>query len=303
MSAAPTSLPAASDPATDAVRKHEVHFEPPVSQTPDASRSQAQQDNAEGSVGDADSLATRVKSGVFVDAVTPRRRGTEPEVVLTRELLESFYHLPLDTVAERLVLSKTTIKAACRRLGLSKWPFQHTGMRKQRRRMRVTRPEEAADSADSEHARILKATFHELMDNSDAPPSVQNVSLKRQRVGEEQLAPTVVMGEPLTTLPPGATLAGLQQSVLALSAMVTALSAADQQLALNKTFPGLAFLGIGATSAQAPTSWMPAPQLPGGNFAGSYKPEIVGGFQPWGPTSASFSASFGESSRIAEETG
>ena len=86
-----------------------------------------QQDNAWGSTGedDADSLATRVNASGFVDAVIPRRRGNEKKVVLTRELLESYHHESLDAVTEHLGLSKTTIKAACRRLGVPRWPFQH----------------------------------------------------------------------------------------------------------------------------------------------------------------------------------
>jgi hypothetical protein len=223
MSAAPTPVPAASD----AAKKHEVHFEPPVSQTPESSRPQAQQDNTEGSVGDVDSLATKVKSGGFVDAVTPRRRGTEEALVLTKEFLEKYHHLPLDTVTEHLGLSKTTLKAACRRLGLPRWPFQHTGPRK--RRVRVPKP---AQAEGFEHARTLKATFHELMDNTDTPPPAETVSLKRQRVGEVQMAPTTTLGVPFTSPPPGATLASLQQSVSLLSSMVTALSAVDQQLAV-----------------------------------------------------------------------
>ena len=38
--------------------------------------------------------------------------------LLTRELLANYFHESLDTVAEKMMVSKTTIKAACRRLGL-----------------------------------------------------------------------------------------------------------------------------------------------------------------------------------------
>ncbi|KAJ1489022.1 hypothetical protein T484DRAFT_1744218 [Baffinella frigidus] len=279
MSSAPPPLPATSDAATDVARMQETYLEPPMPLTPEAPRLQAQQDNAGG-------------SGV-VDVVTPRRRLNEPKVALTRELLESHYHEPLDTVSERLGLSKTTIKAACRSLGLAKWPYQHTGARK--RRMGVPKSEQDANSV---LARTLTATFHELMGNN-TPPSVENVSLKRQRVGGEQMAPTTTLGAPLSLLPatlpylqpmhlqshpalsamgsesdqqlalstpltsplPGAsTLAGLQamqrQSVLALSAMVTALSASDQQLALSTAVQGQAFAG------QAPPPWTSVPSNP-----------------------------------------
>ncbi|KAJ1489021.1 hypothetical protein T484DRAFT_1886360 [Baffinella frigidus] len=252
MCSAPPPLPATSDAATDGRCPDSVTSNAPVPLTPEAPRSQAQQDNAGG-------------SGV-VEAVTPRRGRNAPKVELTRELLESHYHEPLDTVAERLGLSKTTIKAACRSLGLAKWPYQHTGSRK--RRMGVPKSEQ---DADSEHARTLKATFHELMSNTDNPPSAEQVSLKRQRVGEAQMAPTTALGAPLSLLP--ATLPYLQpmhlQSDPALSAMG---SASDQQLALHAAVQGQAFSG------QAPPPWTPAPLLQGGNLAGTYS----GNFMPEG---------------------
>jgi hypothetical protein len=252
MCSAPTPVPAASDATTDAARTYEVHFEPAFAQTPDASRSQAQQDTPLGR--GEDSLATRVNSDGFVDAVIPRRRGADKKLVLTRELLESHYHEPLDTVADRLGISKTTIKAACRRLGLPKWPFTHKGPRK--RRMGVPKPEQPDES---EHARTLMATFHEIMGNTD----------KRQRVGEEHMAPSVTLGVPLTYQPPGATLSYpfLQpmqmQSVSALSAMVTALGAADQQLALSPAVQGHAFSG--QFPGQPPSTWMPVNPEPSGD--------------------------------------
>jgi hypothetical protein len=80
----------------------------------------------------------------IVDAVIPRRRGNEKKVVLTRALLESHLHESLDVVSEKLGLSKTTIKAACRRLGLKKWPYQHSGPRK--RRLAPAKSFKASDS-------------------------------------------------------------------------------------------------------------------------------------------------------------
>ncbi|KAJ1479011.1 hypothetical protein T484DRAFT_1749339 [Baffinella frigidus] len=246
----------------------EARFAPAGPATPRASRSPAPQDNA--SEGDDDSLATRVNSSGFVDAVIPRRRGNEKKVVLTRKLLESYHHESLDAVTERLGLSKTTIKAACRRLGLPKWPYQHTGPRK--RKMGVP----IQHAGESAHERTLKDTFHELMG-------------KRQRVGEVQMAPSAMLTSPLTSLP-GTTMVDIQahmQSLSALSAMAATLNASGQHFALN-----------------APSAF-PAPPLPGpqqlllggafggngnyggninygGNYGGAYMPEAVGGFQPWG---------------------
>ncbi|KAJ1483505.1 hypothetical protein T484DRAFT_1895882, partial [Baffinella frigidus] len=62
--------------------------------------------------------------------VMSRSPGVDRRVVLTRELLANYFHESLDAVAEKMMISKTTIKAACRRLGLFKWPYRHSGKRK-----------------------------------------------------------------------------------------------------------------------------------------------------------------------------
>jgi hypothetical protein len=201
-------------------RTGEIRFEPSgPSRSP--LRASAQQDNTGGSAGDDDSLATRVNASGFVDAVIPRRRGNEKKVVLTRALLESYHHESLDSVTEHLGLSKTTIKAACRKLGLARWPFQHTGQRK--RRMGV--PKQELQTAESAHERALKDTFHQLMD-------------KRQRFGEGHMAPHVTLGIPFTS-PPLPTMAGLQamQSLSALSAMATFNNASGHNFGHNNV-PG-----------------------------------------------------------------
>ena len=242
----------ASDAATDAARTYEDHFEPPVLETPESSRCQAQQGNG---VIVSCTPSVTISTAGFVDAVIPRRRGIKEELVLTRELLEGYYHEPLDNVVELLQISKTTIKNACRRLGLPRWPYSHKGVRHPR--VRVSRP---AQDADSEQARTLKATFHELMGNTDTRPSADNTYFKRQRVGDEQMAQAVVQGVPLTSFSSGTTLAALQemqlQSVAALQQMVTALSQSDYQLALNAAVQGPAFAG------QVPPPWMPVSPSP-----------------------------------------
>jgi len=218
--------------AGSASMMQKVHIEPHGPIMPEGVRFQAQgkdgESTDEGEEGDA---ATRVNARGFVDEVIPRRRGKEVKVVLTRELLESYYHESLDSVTERLGLSKTTIKAACRRLGLPKWPYQHTGPRK--RRMAVAKPEQA----ESEQERTLKATFHELMANTNSLAAFngfnrEDLAAKRQRMGDMPLHPNVAMGQP-APLPPN-DLQSMQmqapdphaqamqmQSLSALSAMVT----------------------------------------------------------------------------------
>ncbi|KAJ1485876.1 hypothetical protein T484DRAFT_1791826 [Baffinella frigidus] len=300
-------------------RTDEVHFQHTAASRspPGASRAQAQQDNAGasraqeqqdnegGGTGDDDD-ATKLNASGFVDAVIPRRRGNEKKVVLTRALLESYHHESLDAVTERLGLSKTTIKAACRRLGLPKWPYQHTGPRK--RRMGV--PKQEQYSGDQSANDALKGTFHELMD-------------KHQRVGEAQMAPNITLGLPLTSLPgslSGPTMVDLQaihmQSLSALSAMAATLNstgqnfASGQNFALNGAFQGSAFQGsafqgqalqgqalqgqvIQGQALQGQALPVAPPLLLGGNFGGAggnyagnyggnYMPDVLGGFQQWG---------------------
>jgi len=241
-----------------------AHIELAGPVTPGPSRFQAHQDNA--GENDHTSLATRVSSNGFVDEVIPRRRGNEKKVVLTRELLESYHHESLNAVTEHLGLSKTTIKAACRRLGLPKWPYHHTGPRK--RQLGVPKPEQHA--AESAHERSPKNTFHELMD-------------KRQRIGAVQMPPLVTPG-----LLPGTTLMDLQamhlQSLSAISAMATTLNATGQHHAFNApspAFQGPSFLG----GALLGGNFGGVSNIGGnyvGNYGGSYMNETFGGFKPWG---------------------
>ena len=75
-------------------------------------------------------------------------------------------------------------------------------------------------------------SYKAAMVNTETLPSADNTCFKRQRV-EEQPAPTVVQGVPLTQ-PSLAALQEMQlQSVAALQHMVTALSQSDYQLKLN----------------------------------------------------------------------
>uniref|UniRef100_A0A7S0F190 RWP-RK domain-containing protein n=1 Tax=Hanusia phi TaxID=3032 RepID=A0A7S0F190_9CRYP len=48
----------------------------------------------------------------------------EEPVVLTRELLESYFHCSLSSVSAQLGICPTAIKRACRKLGIAKWPFK-----------------------------------------------------------------------------------------------------------------------------------------------------------------------------------
>jgi hypothetical protein len=82
-----------------------------------------------------------------VSVMTRRRKGVECKVLITYEILAQHFHESLDVVAEKLMISKTSIKAACRRLGLAKWPYQHRGPRKSR--SKNTNEAEGSSAGDS----------------------------------------------------------------------------------------------------------------------------------------------------------
>lgn len=70
-------------------------------------------------------LYPRKKIGIQVQA------NPDP-VLLDKEALSALYHLPLKEAAKALGICPTAIKTACRKLGLTKWPYRK--LRKQSRR-------------------------------------------------------------------------------------------------------------------------------------------------------------------------
>ncbi|EKX36410.1 hypothetical protein GUITHDRAFT_117410 [Guillardia theta CCMP2712] len=63
--------------------------------------------------------------------VRGRKEGSEGKVVeITREILQEFYGQKIETVASHLGVGKSTMKLACRRLGIHKWPYTNKGVRR-----------------------------------------------------------------------------------------------------------------------------------------------------------------------------
>lgn len=61
--------------------------------------------------------------------IYPRRKGGQDsrktsQVVVTAEVLEKHFHLPLHDAATKLGLCATAIKKVCRRFGILRWPFR-----------------------------------------------------------------------------------------------------------------------------------------------------------------------------------
>jgi hypothetical protein len=89
-------------------------------------------------------------NGDFEDTVTARRGSKRIE--LTLALLAQHFHEPLDVVTDKLGVSKTTLKAVCRRLGLAKWPYRRPASRKRSAEFDATSPDGAG---------ALRAIFHD----------------------------------------------------------------------------------------------------------------------------------------------
>eukprot|EP00283_Hemiselmis_rufescens_P005810 CAMPEP_0173424634 /NCGR_PEP_ID=MMETSP1357-20121228/4512_1 /TAXON_ID=77926 /ORGANISM="Hemiselmis rufescens, Strain PCC563" /LENGTH=110 /DNA_ID=CAMNT_0014387897 /DNA_START=243 /DNA_END=571 /DNA_ORIENTATION=+ len=62
--------------------------------------------------------------------IFPRRkagqaaRGPTQPVIVTMDLLKELAHMPLATAADKLGVSPTAIKKACRKIGVHRWPIK-----------------------------------------------------------------------------------------------------------------------------------------------------------------------------------
>lgn len=61
----------------------------------------------------------------------PYGKASLPAVAISKDLLVKFYGVPLPEVAKALGVGSTALKAACRRLGIKRWPCAAAGPKKQ----------------------------------------------------------------------------------------------------------------------------------------------------------------------------
>mmetsp|Transcript_45782 Transcript_45782/g.114763 ORF Transcript_45782/g.114763 Transcript_45782/m.114763 type:complete len:337 (-) Transcript_45782:176-1186(-) len=86
--------------------------------------------------------------GGRLELVFPRRgrksgeldKKVQDPVLITFEVMQRLFHLPLTEAARQLGLSPTAIKGACRRLGIKKWPFRMVMAKSHRRAPRKPSP-------------------------------------------------------------------------------------------------------------------------------------------------------------------
>jgi len=79
-----------------------------------------------------------------IDRYTHTPTHTQAPVKLTPDILEEIASIPLVAAAQKLGISKTALKNACRNLGLKRWPFRRR--REDARRSALVHPMSAGDS-------------------------------------------------------------------------------------------------------------------------------------------------------------
>jgi len=83
-----------------------------------------------------------------LELVFPRRgrksgegdKKVQDPVLITHDVMQRLFHLPLTEAARQLGLSPTAIKGACRRLGIKKWPYRMVTAKSHRRAPRKPSP-------------------------------------------------------------------------------------------------------------------------------------------------------------------
>jgi hypothetical protein len=95
--------------------------------------------------------------------IFPRRKASQlvkaPAMQLKSQEVTEFFHLPLHKAASKLGISSTTLKRACRKIGIFQWPYRRlehqkveeaAGVREAARKLRLLNPRPAIPA--SEHA-------------------------------------------------------------------------------------------------------------------------------------------------------
>ena len=103
-------------------------------------------------------------------------RATDEPIMLTLEFVSALFNMPLKEAAARIGMCPTSLKLACRKLGIPRWPFRATP-----RCSRTSSSSAPTESARRPPARLRRADWSaascaawSLADTSVSPPSSPN---------------------------------------------------------------------------------------------------------------------------------
>jgi len=120
-----------------------------------------------------------------LELVFPRRgrkageaeRKVQDPVLITYQVMQRLFHLPLTEAARQLGLSPTAIKGACRRLGIKKWPFRMVTAKSHRRAPRAKAEGPSGLSLLSAAAEVeLNNSSTEFSSPSSSPVRISSIA-------------------------------------------------------------------------------------------------------------------------------
>mmetsp|Transcript_74966 Transcript_74966/g.201152 ORF Transcript_74966/g.201152 Transcript_74966/m.201152 type:complete len:250 (+) Transcript_74966:119-868(+) len=136
----------------------------------------------------------------------PRRKagenshdGARGPVVLSVDLLKTYFGVPLHVAAKKLGICQTAIKKVCRRLGIKKWPYKDTRVLVNSSSM-VVRNEDTPRRAASPNGVNSQSTENEsrassVMSRQSTPPTASSVGdlsdPEAPQYGEEEVVTAV----------------------------------------------------------------------------------------------------------------
>mmetsp|Transcript_12473 Transcript_12473/g.18126 ORF Transcript_12473/g.18126 Transcript_12473/m.18126 type:complete len:277 (-) Transcript_12473:302-1132(-) len=145
-------------------------------------------------------------SGDDIITLFPRRKagqtrlgGGRGPVVLTLELLQKFYGMPLHVAANQLGICQTAIKKVCRRLGIMKWPYKEMRMPSDRHpeKSEADTRDAASEETSSDLAGLLDTPRAEVTLSAKPAAVLQDVNtghVPREDDAEVKAAVTALLG-------------------------------------------------------------------------------------------------------------
>ncbi|EKX45603.1 hypothetical protein GUITHDRAFT_108477 [Guillardia theta CCMP2712] len=128
-------------------------------------------------------------------AIFPRRKAGQsgmgsnrPPVVVTREVLESHFNMPLLAVCKKLGLCATVLKKVCRQLGVHKWPYKETKLTARRQGRLLSNGMIASSPVDRPKEEAEKAITPKKEEHA---PAVGSAAVRKELYSPVALRPAV----------------------------------------------------------------------------------------------------------------